>query len=59
MIQFPPDFAFTNDTPYVARVFHEIFKEMFSRYIESALYTSRKTIWSGHNLAHAMAAEII
>ena len=44
MIQRRPSFAFTNGTPYLALrgelwgAFREIFKEIWSRYIESTLY---------------------
>ena len=50
MIQLGPDFAFTNDTTYLALmgklwgVFHEMFKEIWPRYIESALYSDNQ-VW--------------
>ena len=54
MIQLQSDFVFTNDTPYLTltgelwRVFREIFKEIWPRYIESALYNDR-AVYSLHN----------
>ena len=56
MVKLWPGFVFVNDTPYLALtgelwgVFHEIFKEKWPRYIESALY--KDIILPAHTKPH-------
>ena len=44
MIERRPDFAFTNGTPYLLGVYSEILKEIWPRYIETALYAQVSTL---------------